>query len=191
VSLAVIDNGKGFDALAVRADGNGGGQFGLFSIRERVELRGGHVEINSGPGVGTWVSIILPIDHSAEAPVKMVTLDKQLNVFGDAIKIVVVDDHKMVRQGLHRVLEESSDFTIVGEAGDGAEAIAMARELKPHVVISDVNLPNVNGIDATRGYRARATLNHRHWLVVRQRRLRDPCHAKLWRGDLYRERTRG
>jgi PAS domain S-box-containing protein len=150
VSLAVVDNGKGFDPLAVHTDGNGGGQFGLFSIRERVELRGGHVEINSAPGVGTWVSIILPSDHSAEVPVKMVTLDKQLSVFGDAIKIVVVDDHKMVRQGLRRVLEESSDFNIVGEAGDGAEAIAMARELKPHVVIMDVNLPNVSGIDATR-----------------------------------------
>ena len=70
--------------------------------------------------------------------------------FGDAIKIVVVDDHKMVRQGLRRVLEESGDFNIVGEAGDGAEAIAMARELKPHVVIMDVNLPTVSGIDATR-----------------------------------------
>ena len=150
VSLAVVDNGKGFDPLTVHADGKSGGKFGLFSIRERVELRGGYVEINSAPGVGTGVSIILPVDHSEEVSVQRVNLDTQVNGFGDAIKIVVVDDHKMVRQGLRRVLEESGDFNIVGEAGDGAEAIAMARELKPHVVIMDVNLPTVSGIDATR-----------------------------------------
>jgi PAS domain S-box-containing protein len=150
VSLAVIDNGKGFDPVTVHAASNGGGQFGLFSIRERVKLRGGHVEINSAPGAGTWVSIMLPVDHSEEVSVKTVKLDTQLSGFGGAIKIVIVDDHKVVRQGLRRVLEESGDFDIVGEAGDGAEAIAMARELKPHVVIMDVNLPTVSGIDATR-----------------------------------------
>ena len=80
----------------------------------------------------------------------MVKLDKQLSVFGDALKIVIVDDHKMVRQGLRRVLEEHSDVTIVGEAGDGAEAVGMARELEPHVVIMDVSLPTMSGIDATR-----------------------------------------
>jgi PAS domain S-box-containing protein len=151
VSLAVVDNGQGFDPQAVDESGDGGTHLGLFSIRERVELRGGQVEIDSAPGVGAWVSIILPVDHNQEVSAKMVKPDTQLSAFGDAIKIVIVDDHKMVRQGLRRVLEEHDDFTIVGEAGDGAEAVAMARELEPHVVIMDVNLPTMSGIDATQG----------------------------------------
>ena len=65
VSLAVTDNGTGFDAQTVRANGDGRSHFGLFSIHERVELRGGAVEINSTPGAGTWVLIVLPMDRKA------------------------------------------------------------------------------------------------------------------------------
>ncbi|MSP36862.1 MAG: PAS domain S-box protein [Deltaproteobacteria bacterium] len=148
VSVVVIDNGKGFDAQST-ANGNGGSHYGLFSIRERVELRGGRVEIDSTPGVGTWVTIILPVDQHEEGLAEMVTPDIQQKAFGTVIKIVIVDDHKMVRQGLRRILEEHEEFTVVGEAGDGAEAIAMARELEPNVVIMDVNLPTMSGIDAT------------------------------------------
>lgn len=151
VSLAVVDNGKGFDPQTVHANVNGGAHYGLFSIRERVELRGGSVEIDSAPGVGTWVTIVLPVDQKEEASAEMVKPDTPQSACGDAIKIVIVDDHKVVRQGLRRVLEEHGDFAIVGEAGDGAEAVAMARELEPHVVIMDVNLPTMSGIDATQG----------------------------------------
>ena len=72
VSLAVTDDGKGFDAQTVRANGDGRSHFGLFSIHERVELRGGAVEINSTPGAGTWVLIVLPMDRKAAASAKMV-----------------------------------------------------------------------------------------------------------------------
>jgi PAS domain S-box-containing protein len=150
VSLAVVDNGKGFDPRTAHANGDGGSHYGLFSIRERVEPRGGCVEIDSTPGVGTWVTIILPVDASEEVSNMMVEQKPSVRVLGESVRIVIVDDHKMVRQGLRRVLEEHDDFSIVGEAGDGAEAVAMARELEPHVVIMDVNLPTMSGIDATR-----------------------------------------
>ena len=68
----------------------------------------------------------------------------------DTVTVMIVDDHRMVRQGLRRVLEEELQFTIVGEAGDGPEAIAMAEQLDPNVVLMDVNLPTMSGIDATR-----------------------------------------
>lgn len=153
VSLAVTDNGKGFDAQTMRANGDGRSHFGLFSIRERVALRGGAVEIDSTPGAGTWVSIVLPMDRKAVASAKMVEPillpSATAPVIEQAIKILIVDDHKMLRQGLRRVLEEQGGFTVVGEAGDGAEAVALARALEPQVVIMDVNMPNMNGIEAT------------------------------------------
>jgi DNA-binding NarL/FixJ family response regulator len=71
-------------------------------------------------------------------------------VIEQAIKILIVDDHTMLRQGLRRVLEEQGGFEVVGEAGDGAEAVTLARALKPQVVIMDVNMPNMNGIEATK-----------------------------------------
>jgi DNA-binding NarL/FixJ family response regulator len=63
--------------------------------------------------------------------------------------ILVVDDHAMVRDGVRRLLERS-DFKVVGEAGDGEEAIRAVRELSPDVVIMDITMPNVDGISATR-----------------------------------------
>lgn len=153
VSLAVTDNGTGFDAQTVRANGGGRSHFGLFSIHERVELRGGAVEINSTPGAGTWVLIVMPLDRKASASAKMfepiLLPSATAPVIEPAIKILIVDGHKMLRQGLRRVLEEQDGFTVVGEAGDGAEAVALARVLEPQVVIMDVNMPNMNGIEAT------------------------------------------
>jgi DNA-binding NarL/FixJ family response regulator len=63
--------------------------------------------------------------------------------------ILVVDDHAMVRDGVRRLLERS-DFKVVGEAGDGEEAMRAVRELSPDVVIMDITMPNVDGISATR-----------------------------------------
>lgn len=67
-----------------------------------------------------------------------------------AVKILLVDDHKMFRQGLCSLLEEQSGMEVVGEAEDGAAAIQLARKLKPDVIIMDVDMPGMNGIDATR-----------------------------------------
>jgi len=153
LSLAVVDHGKGFDPQSARANRDGGSHFGLFSIRERVELRGGVFEINSAPGAGTWASIVIPTDQKQADSThiaKQVPLPAMIQpASGDAIKIVIVDDHKMLRQGLRRVLEEQGCFAVVGEAGDGAEALMLARDLEPAVVIIDVNMPNMNGIEAT------------------------------------------
>jgi DNA-binding NarL/FixJ family response regulator len=64
--------------------------------------------------------------------------------------IVVADDHKIVREGLVRLLEEREDFSVVGEASDGEEAVRMVLEKKPDVVIMDIWMPRLGGIDATR-----------------------------------------
>ncbi len=67
-----------------------------------------------------------------------------------SIKIVIVDDHGIVRDGLHLLIEQQDDMEVVDEAADGREAVALVRELKPDVVLMDVSMPELNGIDATR-----------------------------------------
>jgi DNA-binding NarL/FixJ family response regulator len=66
------------------------------------------------------------------------------------ISVLLVDDHALVRRGFRRILEDETDLEVVGEASDGAEAVRLADELHPRVVVMDCALPNMNGLDATR-----------------------------------------
>src|SRR5579863_2558192 len=66
------------------------------------------------------------------------------------ITVLLVDDHSLVRRGFRRMLEDESDMQVVGEAGDGEEAIKLAKELHPRVVVMDCALPGMNGLQATR-----------------------------------------
>jgi two-component system response regulator NreC len=78
----------------------------------------------------------------------------QLVAPGDAmatpLRILLADDHTVVRQGLRRVLEERSEWHVVAEAGDGREAVRQAEQYKPDIAILDVAMPLLNGIEATR-----------------------------------------
>jgi len=66
------------------------------------------------------------------------------------IRILLADDHKITRQGLHALLEKQADMKVVGEARSGRDAVSLARELTPHVVIMDVSMPDMNGMEAAR-----------------------------------------
>jgi DNA-binding NarL/FixJ family response regulator len=73
----------------------------------------------------------------------------------DRIRVLVVDDHAMVRQGLRSFLEVQDDLEVVGEAADGAEAVARAAELRPDVVLLDLRMPGTDGVAALREMTAR------------------------------------
>jgi DNA-binding NarL/FixJ family response regulator len=66
------------------------------------------------------------------------------------IRILLADDHKMVREGLRSLLEKESDFQVIGEAEEGRQAVHLVRKLQPDVVVMDITMPNLNGVEATR-----------------------------------------
>lgn len=66
------------------------------------------------------------------------------------IKVLLAEDHKLVRQGIRQFMEREPDLTVVGEASDGEEAVKLATELKPDVIIMDIAMPRLNGIEATK-----------------------------------------
>ncbi|CAM3521499.1 response regulator [Brevibacillus invocatus] len=65
------------------------------------------------------------------------------------LRIVIVDDHQLFREGVKRILEMENDFKVVGEGADGGDASKLAEEYKPDVLLMDINMPNINGVSAT------------------------------------------
>jgi DNA-binding NarL/FixJ family response regulator len=68
----------------------------------------------------------------------------------DRISVLLVDDHTLVRRGFRRILEDDADISVAGEASDGAEAVKLAAELNPKVIVMDCAMPGMNGLEATR-----------------------------------------
>jgi len=155
----VSDTGSGFDPATVKKAGEDGRGFGLFSIRERLDMMGGRMEIQSVAGSGSRIMLTLPLsalgetrgeasappatepDAAARAP----SAPKP----GGRISVLLVDDHAVVREGLAQLLSHEPDIQIVGQAVDGRGAVEMARGLRPHVILMDANMPELNGVEAT------------------------------------------
>jgi PAS domain S-box-containing protein len=149
--VTVSDRGAGFDTGAVLK--NEGTGFGLFSIHERLQLMGGTILIESSPGNGASFSLIVPLESKEEKEDEVIleikTEDKITKTDKDKIRTLVVDDHAVVRQGISALLSFHSDIELVGEAGDGQEAVEKARQLHPDVILMDINMPKMDGIQAT------------------------------------------
>ena len=156
--IEVRDNGVGFAASSpVHAPTEGSSKFGLFSIRERMSALGGSLHITSSPEVGTRAVLLLPLIKTTDSPLPL-TPATEVQVGKDycrkqldgVVEVLLVDDHAMVRQGLRAILESYPDLHVIGEAVDGREALEAVRVLRPHVVIMDVNMPVMDGVQATR-----------------------------------------
>ena len=65
-------------------------------------------------------------------------------------RIILADDHIMLRQGIKKIIEESEEITVIAEAGDGLELLALLKEMTPEMVVLDISMPNLRGIEATR-----------------------------------------
>jgi DNA-binding NarL/FixJ family response regulator len=82
------------------------------------------------------------------------------------IRVLLAEDQAIVRAGFHALLDAEADLEIVGEAADGNEAVELARELRPDLVLMDVRMPNLDGLEATRQIAADPTLDHTRVLVL-------------------------
>jgi PAS domain S-box-containing protein len=162
IETIVEDKGRGFDPAGLRAEGGRAEGTGLFGIRERISYFGGWMEIDSNPGVGSRFKLILPksiipakpgnfrkIQARPEESLDSRTGSKPVDR-SKKIRVFLADDHVVMRQGLSRLLRGEPDMEIVGEASNGESAIGLARELRPDVVLMDVNMPGLGGIDAAR-----------------------------------------
>ncbi len=78
----------------------------------------------------------------------------------DEITVLVVDDHEIVRRGICALLETEGDIEVVGEADNGRDAVALAAELTPNVILMDLVMPEMDGVEATRAIRARQSDSH-------------------------------
>ncbi|MBV8527896.1 MAG: response regulator transcription factor [Candidatus Dormibacteraeota bacterium] len=96
------------------------------------------------------------------------------------IRVLVADDHPVVQHGLCQMLELEEDIEVVGRAGDGAEAVAQAREQHPDVILMDVQMPNVDGIEALR--QIRQTEPDAHVIVLTTYRNEDYVFPSLQAG---------
>lgn len=157
VRITVSDAGVGFDTKKILPRGGNEG-FGLFSLRERVEMVGGRVRVESEPGRGTRVSMIVPRAGAAEPAAAGASVDlaeaKEAPAGEGRTRVLLVDDHEILREGMVALLHEYPDIEVIGEASDGLLAIEMARHIEPDVVIMDVAMPRLDGIEATRRIKA-------------------------------------
>jgi len=160
--ITVRDEGIGADLAAATANqpSASSSKFGLFSIRERMLAIGGRLEINSSPGRGMTACLILPLtdvpgaDEISYEPIEAKTTGESRVQPETRIRLILVDDHQMIREGLRGLLHAHEDLTIVGEACDGEEALSLTDKLRPDCVIMDVNMPRMDGIEATRRLKA-------------------------------------
>jgi signal transduction histidine kinase len=168
--LTVRDEGKGFDprALSVEQPTPMSSKFGLFSIRERMKSIGGRFELTSSPGSGTSATLIVPIPagkpagYTAAGPRAMEAHrmppkpDRPDGLPDSKIRVLLVDDNALLRRSLRSLLEGAADMDVVGEAENGERAVTLAIELRPTVVVMDINMPKMNGIEATAHIKQRA-----------------------------------
>ncbi len=154
--IVVEDYGRGFDPRVVDLRRATGG-FGLFSIQQRLAHVGGRLELESTLGEGTRAILMTPLPRMPLAGVELplprahAYEPDALRVRGKSrrIRVVLADDHAIVRQGLSSLLQSAPDLDVVGEATNGREAVELARRVRPDVILMDVNMPEMDGIEAT------------------------------------------
>lgn len=156
--VIVRDGGRGFDPERRTAKSEG---FGLFSIRERLAALGGSMKVESVIGKGTRVELFIHVARrsSYDAPDQgnspAATEVSNGAAAGTGCRIVLADDHPIVRKGIADYLSRQSRVAVVAQAGDGLEAIEAIERQRPDVVLLDINMPRMNGIEAAREIRRR------------------------------------
>jgi CheY-like chemotaxis protein/anti-sigma regulatory factor (Ser/Thr protein kinase) len=157
--ITVEDSGRGFDPAIPRKVGAPGGGLGIFGITERLDLIGGQMQIESAPGQGSRFILTVPTRTAAAPAAGSETRSLPLGersrrearpAEGFRVRVLLADDHAVMREGLAGLLGQESGFEVVGQASDGQAAIELARRLMPDVILMDLAMPGINGVEATR-----------------------------------------
>ena len=129
--MEVTDDGRG--AVTSASDGRVGTGHGLIGMRERVAAFGGDLRL---------------------APAQVGASGRRSPAVGGgaamSIRVVVADDQTLVRAGFRLLVDSAPDLEVVGEAVDGAQALELARQQRPEVVLMDIRMPTMDGLEATR-----------------------------------------
>jgi CheY-like chemotaxis protein len=164
--VTVSDRGSGFESnqLIFGASQETSSHFGLFSVRQRMQALGGDVELEAAPGQGTRATLVIPIkikakekpsgisSHNPSGLSRVLSSQHVKHSIGQdsrPIRVLLADDHPMLRKGLRSVLDQYTDIEVVGEAADGEQAVTLARSLRPEIIVMDVSMPKLDGVKAT------------------------------------------
>jgi len=147
VHLEIVDHGKGVKAGTERSSFAGAPTLGVGipGMRERIRQLGGQLEVEFS-NEGTRVYATLPREASAESAEQSTSeLFRRPDI---RKRILIADDHEVMRRGLRGLVESQEEWSVCGEAIEGHEAISKTKELRPDLLILDVSMPGMSGIDA-------------------------------------------
>ncbi len=168
VHLEIVDHGKGIETGTVRMpiEGIASLGVGIPGMRERLHQLGGQLEVDFGRN-GTRVVATVPVKRSQTEIASPEEFTAESADGGDQLRrdadrdtngdtrrrILIADDHEVMRRGVRGLLESHDEWAVCGEAFEGKEAVAKSRELRPDLIIMDINMPGLTGIDAAQQIR--------------------------------------
>jgi signal transduction histidine kinase len=163
VQIRVSDNGHGFEPGTLEDRDDEETHLGLFRIREQIEFLGGAFRLQTRPGEGTRITLSIPLQDTDTPPLAPVPVaeaaaatpkpsprdDGAAPVNGVA-RVLWVDDNERLRSLLVRRAQQHPRLQVIAEVGSGEQAIEQAARLGPDVVVMDISLPGIDGLEATR-----------------------------------------
>lgn len=156
LQITVSDDGRGFDPASLPKRMKLDNTLGLYAMLEQISRLKGSMELKTVPGEGISGTFTLPVEvvQSPDRPKHEIPLEKTAGANrgerGGKTRVLVADDHRLVREGIIALFENDPGINIVGEASNGKEAVEMALNIAPDVILMDVNMPGIDGIEATR-----------------------------------------